>query len=501
MTVIAPQDYDQLAGVLLAAALDAVIVMNDQGLVVEFNPMAESLFGYTRAEAVGRPLKDLIVPPDMRDRHEAGYRRYVATGESRIVGRRIEIEAMRSDGALFPVEMTMIEARLGGQRLFAAHLRDLTEKRRLEAEATAQRERLLGLEKLSALGTLLSGVAHELNNPLAIILAQSTLLKEKAKEADVLRRAERIHGASERCARIVKSFMAMARQKPQRRTLHDINDIVRDSLELTGYGRRSAGIETRVTLRDNLPSVCTDRDLVSQALSHVLVFAQSRVMARDADRAIGIATQEREGFVMIEVTDNGPDIPEHLVARLFDPYAPVNPTGAGTGIGLHVAHDTAVAHGGRLVHEHRPDGGALFRMFIPTAVAELAAPAGLALPAGQGPRVLIVDDEIDVGRSLGDLLSELGCPNEVVDNPDQALRRLREHRFSAIISDYRMPAMDGRSLLRQVVTNHPDMAGRCVLATGDVVGAEQAQEIRFLLPKPFTLQDVRHLVAQLGLGT
>ena len=489
----------RLAAALLLSALDAIIVMNENGLVVEFNPMAEHVFGYTREQAVGQPLSELIVPPALRERHREGYRRYVETGVATLIGKRIEIEAMRADGSTIPVEMTMTEAVLPTERLFAAHLRDLTDHR----QAAAQRERMQGLEKLSALGTLLSGVSHELNNPLSIILAQSTLLLEKARDPDIKRRAERIHGASERCSRILRSFMAMARQKPRAREPVSIADVIRDSLELTAYGRRSAGIDTQVSVADGLGPVECDRDLIGQALSHLLVFAQGRLMATSGARAISVSAVERDGFVMVEVSDNGPDVPDAIVPRLFDPFAPTDPSGAGTGIGLHLARDAAVSHGGRLIHAHRDGGGALFRMFLPMVDSQ-ADVAVVSSVSGQRT-ILIVDDERDVGNSLAELLEALGHATEVIDNPNEALRRLAERRFDAVISDYRMPVMDGRTFLGKVVVAEPALRGRCILATGDVLGVERmvgegGDGAPLLLPKPFSLADVRSVFGRLDWG-
>jgi len=494
----------RLAAALLLSALDAIIVMNERGLVVEFNPMAERVFGYTRDQAVGQPLSDLIVPPEMRERHREGYRRYVETGVATLIGKRIEIEAMRADGSTIPVEMTMTEVVLATERVFAAHLRDLTEHRQALAEAASQRERMQGLEKLSALGTLLSGVSHELNNPLSIILAQSTLLLEKARDPDIKRRAERIHGASERCARILKSFMAMARQKPRAREPVAIADVIRDSLELTAYGRRSAGIETQVSVAEGLGPVECDRDLIGQALSHLLVFAQGRLMAASGGRLISVSAVARDGFALVEIADNGPDVPEAIVPRLFDPFAPTDPSGAGTGIGLHLARDAAVSHGGRLIHAHRDGGGAVFRMFLPMIVAQPDAPTGAGDEqdaAGQR-LILIVDDEQDVGRSLAELVEALGYMTEVIDSPTEALRRLSGRRYDAVISDYRMPVMDGRTFLGRVAEAEPSLRGRCILATGDMLGAERMSAggggDPILLAKPFSLADVRSVLGRLN---
>lgn len=484
-----PSSGGGLAAALIESALDAVIVMNQDGRVVEFNPMAERVFGYGRAAAVGQLLGELIVPPALRERHQAGYRRYIETGEARLIGTRIEIEAMRADGSTLPVEMTMTEVAIGGERLFAAHLRDMTEARRAVAEAAAQRERLAGLEKLSALGTLLGGVSHELNNPLSVILAQATLLLEKAREPDIKRRAERIHGAAERCSRILKSFMAMARQRPRAREAVAIGDVVRDALELTAYGRRSAGIETELAIGEGLGLVACDRDLVSQAIAHLLVFAQARLSAAEGARRIAVTGTARDGVVVVEVADNGPDVPAAILPRLLDPFAPTDPTGAGTGIGLHLAREAAESHGGTLAHLPRDGGGAVFRMVLPLAATPAAAAAGTP-----GLRVLVVDDEPDVGRSLAELLEVLGHGADVVESPNDALRRLGEQHFDAVISDYRMPGMDGRSLLARVVAAVPRLRGRCILATGDMLGAERpgggAGEGPILLAKPFSLADV-----------
>ena len=295
----------------------------------------------------------------------------------------------------------------------------------------------------------------------------------------------------------------MARQKPRAREPVSIADVIRDSLELTAYGRRSAGIDTQVSVADGLGPVECDRDLIGQALSHLLVFAQGRLMATGGARAISVSAVGRDGFVMVEVSDNGPDVPDAIVPRLFDPFAPTDPSGAGTGIGLHLARDAAVSHGGRLIHAHRDGGGALFRMFLPMVDSQADV---VVVSGGTRQRtILIVDDERDVGNSLAELLEALGHATEVIDNPNEALLRLAERRYDAVISDYRMPVMDGRTFLGKVVVAEPSLRGRCILATGDVLGVERmvsegGDGSPLLLPKPFSLADVRSVFGRLDWG-
>src|SRR5262249_3358576 len=156
------QASEAIGAAITASALDCIIAIDEAGVVIEFNPAAEQTFGYKRAEALGKPIGDLIVPPALRQRHADGFARYIRTGHSAILDKRIEIEGMRADGSTFPVELTITEVRLPHRRMFTAYLRDLTAAHEARAEIERQREALHQSEKLAALGSLLAGVAHEL---------------------------------------------------------------------------------------------------------------------------------------------------------------------------------------------------------------------------------------------------------------------------------------------------------------------------------------------------
>lgn len=173
-----------LNAAITASALDCVVVIDEAGCVVEFNPAAERTFGHARADVLGRAIGDIIVPPHLRARHAAGFARYLATGEAHVLGRRMEIEGMRASGEVFPLELAITEVRLPGRRLFTAYLRDLTSAKAAVAELQQSREALHQSEKMAAFGSLLAGVAHELNNPLSIVIGNAMMLHEDAAAAD-----------------------------------------------------------------------------------------------------------------------------------------------------------------------------------------------------------------------------------------------------------------------------------------------------------------------------
>src|SRR5688572_3939929 len=361
---------ERVLAAVIGAALDCIIVIDEAGLVVEFNPAAERTFGYSRAATLGRAISDLIVPERHRAAHSAGLARLVAAGEPHLLGRRVEIEALRADGVEFPVELALAEVRADGQRLFVASLRDLTEQHRSRAA-------LLQAEKLAAMGSLLAGVSHELNNPLAAMIGQAIMLEEDLGGRPEGERAAKVRAAAERCGKIVQTFLAMARQRPPVRQPVNVNAVVRDALRIAGYGLRTASIAVEDALADGLPQIQADPDQLHQVVINLIVNAQQALQGQVGARRIRVASRCEDDRLVIEIADNGPGVPPQVAPRIFEPFFTTKPMGSGTGVGLSLAHGILAAHGGRIELDEAQDG-ACFRITLPIdceASGETAAPS------------------------------------------------------------------------------------------------------------------------------
>jgi two-component system NtrC family sensor kinase len=515
MQLAALRASEALNAAIIASALDCVIAIDEAGLVVEFNPAAEQTFGYRRADVIGKRIGDLIVPPSLRQRHTNGFANYLRTGQGRVIGRRTEIEAMRADGGVFPVELTITEVRLPERRLFTAHLRDLTAARAADAEIQRQREALHQSEKLAAFGSLLAGVAHELNNPLSIVIGNALMLAEAAEQSapELAERARRVQAAAERCGRIVRSFLAMARQREAQKQPVTVRALLDAVLQLLAYSLRSGGVTIDLDIPPVLPPVLCDADQMQQVLSNLLVNACQALEGQPQPRQIRLAARADAEWVAIEVGDNGPGVPETIRTRVFDPFFTTKPVGSGTGIGLGVSRGIVEAHGGSLTLAPSSGHGACFIVRLPLAVSDASAAspsilerAGATVDApSRGRRtVLVVDDEEDVGRLLSEMLAAQGFHCDVANAGAAAKALLSRHDFDAILCDVRMPDIDGPALFAWMREHKPHLCARTAFVTGDTLGAAAVGFLsragRPTLEKPFVPAELRRLMLELTSG-
>ena len=507
---------------IIASALDCVVVIDETARVVAFNAMAERVFGYSQAEAVGRLIGDLIVPPHLRQRHADGFQRYLVTGSANVLGRRVEIEAMRRDASVFPVELAITEVKLRDRRLFTAYIRDLTDVKAAAAEIEKQRETLHQREKLAALGSLLAGVAHELNNPLSIVIGQALMLREQIQELGkeavaegAANRAEKIQTAAERCARIVRTFLAMARQRKAERREVRLPALIDAAVDLLGYGLRSGGVEILRDWPDDLPPVYGDADQLHQVLVNLLINAQQALEEKAGKRQVilRMRVDPTAAQLVLTASDNGSGVPEAIRVRIFEPYFTTKPMGVGTGVGLAVSRGMVEAHGGSLtLLPAQPGEGATFEARLPLGLAE-DAPAGIASEndaAEGGPtapavqrRALIIDDEPEIAGMLAEILAHDGFLCDIAGSGRAARARLATgDHYHAVLCDLRMPEEDGPTLFRWLEREYPDLARRTIFVTGDTLGPATGRFLadcgRPVIEKPFAPGEIRQLVCAIA---
>ncbi|HET6522191.1 MAG TPA: PAS-domain containing protein [Geminicoccaceae bacterium] len=385
---------------------------------------------------------------------------------------------------------------------------DVTDQANAERELERQREALYQREKLSALGMLLAGVAHELNNPLSVVLGQATLIEDGATDPKLRDRARRVHTAAERCARIIKAFLAMARESPPSRQPVNLNELIEQALELVGYQLRRIDAELVRDLEPDLPELTGDPAQLNQVVVNLLINAGQALEGGEAgDRPKRIAVRTRHlatnREVELEVSDSGRGVPEAVRGRIFDPFFTTKPAGSGNGIGLSLCYGIVTAHGGTVTVDDAPGGGARFRVRLPCARARAApgeAEDALASAAAGGGRVLVVDDEEGICEIVVEFLEAGGLRADSVTRARDALARLSSGDYDAVICDLRMPDMDGPALFDEVARVRPDLASRFVFATGDQLSDASRRFLtasgRPCLEKPLMPEQVLRIVAQ-----
>jgi two-component system NtrC family sensor kinase len=506
---------------ILGHIAEGVNIIDQAGRIVLVNEGFLRMYGYP--PELGEPGTPLAQVVRWRLEHGVFYAHesaeepidaLVARRVAAIMGAGSEtIEEARPDGRIFEVR----RRRLPDGGLLSTYT-DVTAVRAAERELRSQRDAVRQAERLSALGSLLAGVAHELNNPLSIVIAHATLLEEQAVAEPALgARAVKIRAAAERCGRIVQTFLGMARRRPPERRIVRIAAVVEAALDLIGYALRSAGITVVRDIPDTLPEIAADQDQLVQVLINLLTNAQQALAATGGQRRITIAARpdegegaDHEGGIALTVADNGPGVPEVLRARVFDPFFTTRQEGGGTGVGLSLCRAIVSAHAGSITLGEAPGGGAAVRIVLPRGTLD---PLPREAEMGEVPpdlvvrrvlSALVVDDEEEVAAVLAEILSGDGFAVDTVSDGQAARERLQVRGYDVVLSDLRMPGIDGAALHAWLAEAQPALAERLVFVTGDRLGtgadALLAATGRPVLAKPFAPAEVRRVVRAVAGG-
>jgi CheY-like chemotaxis protein len=354
---------------------------------------------------------------------------------------------------------------------------------------------------------VLAGIAHELNNPLTAVTGYANLLRQDLAGTPSATRAENVAHAADRCASIVRNFLALARRHPPERQLVRLNDIARDAAELLAYHLRVDSIEVGLDLEEGLPVLWADPHQLHQVVVNLITNARDELRKAPAPRRLTLRTRADAGRrrLSLDVEDTGPGIAVEIRDRIFEPFFTTKPVGQGTGLGLSLCHGIVEGHGGTLSLVSEPGQGAIFRVELPVVAPPVTTDRrGVDAAVVTGKRILVVDDERLVLQLLGEMLGADHHTVDTVSDGTQALERLRQSSYDLVLSDVRMPYLDGPGLYRALERRLPELCRRFVLMTGDVLSAEIQAFLEQTgvpgLSKPFDRGEVRRVIQRIAAG-
>lgn len=366
----------------------------------------------------------------------------------------------------------------------------------------ATQAQLIQSEKLSAVGEFVSGVAHELNNPLTSVIGFAELLKEVDLHPKHRSYLHYIVKSTERCHKIVQGLLSFARQHPPERSLLNINDLVSGVLEILAYEMRTSNIEVQREFDSNLPKILGDSHQFQQVILNILNNARQAIESHTGSGLIRITTEASDSHVRLIIEDSGPGIPAENLPKVFDPFFTTKPVGKGTGLGLSLCYGIITEHGGTISAHSLAGKGATFIIELPVCSAadadSLDRHSASRLLKGDGRRVLVIDDEEWILELVRQILEQDGFSVDTATNGDLALAQVSQSTYELLVCDWKMPGLSGPQLYHRIAETNPEAASRLMFMTGDVVSDSfqhfLRQHTKRCLSKPFSVQELRHSI-------
>jgi len=466
---------------LVESASDAIVTLDANGRFTTVNHAAENISGYKREELVGQWFAPMLPDDDLPK--ALGHFQQALAGETGL----FETQFYRKDGETRIISVTYSTPQKDEEVLCL--IRDVTDQKMLQ-------EQLIQSEKMSAIGQLVSGVAHELNNPLAGISAfAQLLLAEKRFPPDQRTAAETIYSEARRASRIVQNLLTFARQHKAEKVPTAINQVLDDTLELRGYELRVRGIDVRREYDESIPDTMADAHQLQQVFLNLITNAEQAMEQKEGHHRLTVSTRRNGDAIRIEVEDTGAGIPANLIERIFNPFFTTKPTGSGTGLGLSISLGIVREHEGKIWAENSSQSGSGARFVVeipitePRPSGEHTAVAHVESPSADSLRVLVIDDEASVRVSLQRYLAAKGHQVETTASGEDGLLRLKASKYDAVILDMRMPDLSGEQLYERLRSNDPTHAERVIFTTGDLVNEQMRRFLdgtgRPCVAKPF----------------
>jgi len=475
---------------LIEQAPAMVYQLDDEGHFLTVNQTQLATLGYELDELLVMSLEDICLPAH-RHRVSGHLQRVRDEGNG-----ELDLEWVRKDGTRLNVEVraTAVRDEAGDFLLSRGFAHDVTARKRLEMQ-------LIQADKLSTIGLMVSGVAHELNNPLTGICGYAEMLMQDERLSNELKTTLRLmYSEGERATRIVQNLLSFVRAGDRATDYFDLHATIDSVIDLMGYRLRRGEVAVERDFDPAVGALFGDRHQLQQVLLNLVNNAIQAMVADGRPSRLRLVTRQGDGEVMVQVVDNGQGIhPTHL-AHIFDPFFTTKAEGEGTGLGLSISRAAVEGHGGRIAVESRLGEGTTFTLWLPISVepgvtygAERAYVEETVDPVPQAGAVLVVDDELHVRNWLEKILVGLGYRVDVATSGETALSYLDKGDYGAILTDYMMPALDGIKLYEALGERRPHLQPRLVMMSGAI----DPQLDRFVrrhqilfLQKPFNAQQL-----------
>jgi len=441
---------------ILRTALDPIIVIDEQGLIVEFNPAAESTFGHHRDDVIGKPMKDLVIPPSLREAHEKGMAHYLATGESPIMDKRIQVTAMRASGDEFPAELAVTAVDIDGKQLFTAFMRDISERIRSENLLKEAKDSAESADR--AKSRFLASMSHEIRTPLNALLGFLGLLREQANITDEqhawITTAQQ-SGAS--LLHLINETLDFSKIEAGRMELEqhdfDIRELVNSTIAVLAPKAAAKRIDFNAGIADDVPQrIHEDSARLRQVLINLLDNAIKFTDSGSVELTLETRQHGGQSYLYFSITDTGRGIPECKHDAVFDEFTRLVESDSlisGSGLGLSISRRLVKLMGGSIDFASRDGGGTRFWLMIPLhAVSDNQSPQSVCFCEGTCPRleksrILLADDSPANQMLAVAMLRDSGCTIDTVSNGMEAVAAVQDLPYDCVLMDISMPEMDG----------------------------------------------------------
>jgi PAS domain S-box-containing protein len=497
-------ESERMARAIIDTALDAFIQINPAGAITEWSPPAETMFGWSREEAVGRHLGKLLFAPDTMEARREGYRRFVESASKGGTGYRVEIEAIRKDGSPIQIEVSLTLLRLDSGYVTNAFMRDLTEKKISE-------EQLRQAQKMDSIGQLTGGIAHDFNNMLTVITGTIDILSDAVADKPQIATIARLIGeAANRGAQMTKHLLAFARKQPLMPVVTDVNILLADLGELLRPTLGEA-IEISSMLHNGVWPIMIDRNQLNSALINLAVNARGAMPDGGKltletcnvvliDDFVKNDQLEPGNYVMIAVSDSGFGIPEAIRDKIFEPFFTTKEVGKGTGLGLAIVYGFVKQSGGLITVGSDVGRGTTFRIYLPASEAqpEWVAPAAPASNAAGGTEtILLVEDDPMVRSFVATQLHGLGYRTIEAANAADALRIIDQGTaFDLLFTDIVMPGqLNGVQMAAEAAKRRSPL--KVLFTSGhfdNAIAGGRLDPAALLLAKPYPRSELARMV-------